>query len=88
MSNQGPLRSFHDLPLSGFLSAAEPPTGSPHAYRVGDRVRKFSGDYNWEGTVRAVFLTWNGQTRYVVGHPVEYGEVLHIYNHNQLLRTS
>ena len=52
--------------------------GEP-AYKVGDRVRKHSGDYTLEGEVRAVVVKLSGQVRYVVEayHP---RGLLHIYS--------
>lgn len=48
-------------------------------FAVGDKVRKVTGDYHWSGVVCAVFDTPAGKRRYVVGHPVDTGWVLHIY---------
>ncbi|WP_043648028.1 hypothetical protein [Nocardia thailandica] len=48
-------------------------------FAVGDKVRKVTGDYHWSGVVCAVFDTPAGKRRYVVGHSVDTGWVLHIY---------
>lgn len=53
-------------------------------FKVGDRVRKVTGDYHLSGEVRAVFTTEEGgQVRYVVAHDLAgiggHGRVLHIY---------
>lgn len=55
-------------------------------FAVGDDVMKCSGDYNWRGTVCAVFKTPNDLTRIVVAHPVNIGFVLHIYSPENLRR--
>lgn len=44
--------------------------------KIGDRVLKFTGDYQLEGEVRAVFTTKAGKVRYVVEHSPGF---LHIY---------
>jgi hypothetical protein len=46
---------------------------------LGTRVRKVSGDYQWDGVLSSVFMTPSGDCRCVVAHPVERGWVLHIY---------
>lgn len=54
-------------------------------YRVGDRVRKVTGDYTATGEVRAVFLTTNNKIRVVVSHTAEGGGAfLHIYSEANL----
>lgn len=50
-------------------------------FPVGARVEKYTGDYQLEGEVRAVFTTRAGKTRYVVEHDPGF---LHIYNGGQL----
>lgn len=55
-------------------------------YRVGDRVVKCTGDYHWDGVVCSVFYTPSNNLRYVVGHPVQQGWVLHIYSEFNLRR--
>ena len=44
--------------------------------KIGDRVEKFTGDYQLTGEVRSVFTTKAGKTRYVVEHEPGF---LHIY---------
>lgn len=44
--------------------------------KIGDRVEKYTGDYQLDGEVRAVFQTRAGKTRYVVEHDPGF---LHIY---------
>ena len=44
--------------------------------KIGDRVEKFTGDYQLTGEVRSVFTTKAGKTRYVVEHDPGF---LHIY---------
>jgi hypothetical protein len=45
-------------------------------YEIGDKVEKFTGDYQLPGEVRAVFTTRAGKLRYVVEHDPGF---LHIY---------
>ena len=53
-------------------------------FRVGDNVVKLTG-YKFPGTVVAVFMTTQGETRYVVeATGDEYRGMLHIFNGNQL----
>lgn len=49
--------------------------------KVGDRVRKFTGDYQLDGVIVAIFDTTAGKTRVVVEHKQGF---LHIYNPMQL----
>ncbi|GGE18512.1 hypothetical protein GCM10011390_42110 [Aureimonas endophytica] len=51
-------------------------------YRIGDRVKKHTGDYQLEGEVRAVFTTRAGKTRLVVEHNPGF---LHIYGPQNLV---
>jgi hypothetical protein len=44
---------------------------------VGDRVFKYSGDYQLYGEIRGILTTKAGKTRYVVEHD---GGFLHIYS--------
>lgn len=47
---------------------------------VGDKVEKYTGDYQLIGEIRAVFTTTKGKVRYVVEHEPGF---LHIYSgHN------
>jgi len=46
-------------------------------FKVGDRVKKFKGEYHISGEVRAVLTTRAGKTRYVVEHDPG---LLHIYS--------
>lgn len=48
---------------------------------VGDKVLKYTGDYQLAGEVRAVFTTRAGKTRYVVEHDPGF---LHIYSEANL----
>ena len=48
-------------------------------FKVGDRVRKFTGDYTMIGEVVAAFERPAGW-RYVVAHKADTGEILHIYS--------
>lgn len=50
-------------------------------FKIGDKVLKYTGDYQIEGEIRAVFDTKAGKVRYVVEH---YGGMLHIYSDNNL----
>jgi hypothetical protein len=49
--------------------------------KVGDKVLKYTGDYQLEGEVRAVFTTKAGKVRYVVEHHPGF---LHIYSEANL----
>jgi hypothetical protein len=51
------------------------------AFKVGDIVEKYTGDYQLTGEVRAVFTTRRGATRYVVEHSPGF---LHIYSESNL----
>lgn len=46
-------------------------------FSVGDRVEKWTGDYQLPGEVRAAFTTRAGKIRYVVEHDCG---ILHIYS--------
>lgn len=46
-------------------------------FKIGQRVRKVTGDYHLNGEVRAVFKTTLGKIRYVVEHKPGF---LHIYS--------
>ncbi|ORE90958.1 hypothetical protein [Aurantimonas sp. 22II-16-19i] len=50
-------------------------------FAIGDRVEKFTGDYQIAGEVRSVFTTLAGKTRYVVEHSPGF---LHIYGPSNL----
>jgi hypothetical protein len=50
-------------------------------FAVGDKVEKYTGDYQLKGEVRAVFTTKSGKTRYVVEHDPGF---LHIYGPDNL----
>lgn len=58
------------------------------SFRVGQQVKKVTGDYQISGVVRAVFTKCDGATRIVVEHTVkdEHGEgsFLHIYGPSNL----
>lgn len=65
------------------VPADEPP--GP-AFRIGQRVRKVTGDYNIAGEVRSVFATVGGAIRYVVEHQAEGGgSFLHVYGEANLV---
>jgi len=57
-------------------------------FKIGDRVRKNSGEYGGPGIVRGLCLTALGEYRYLVAHRIEggWGELLHIYNRRQLTK--
>lgn len=49
-------------------------------FKVGQQVRKVTGDYQIDGEVRSVFTKASGETRLVVEHKAEGGgSFLHIY---------
>lgn len=50
-------------------------------YKVGDKVRKNSGDYKFAGTVVSVFFKKSGAVRYVVEND---DGLLFIFNGSQL----
>lgn len=49
--------------------------------KIGDKVKKVTGDYNFEGFVVAVFEKLNGKVRLVVENP---DGILHIYSEKKL----
>lgn len=49
--------------------------------KVGDRVLKYTGDYQLEGEIRSIFTTKQGKVRYVVEHEPGF---LHIYSGNNI----
>ena len=51
-------------------------------YKVGDKVRKISGDYQMDGVVIGTMTTTRGKERYAVEHE-PYG-IIHIYNEGNL----
>lgn len=55
----------------------------PAPFTVGDLVRKVGGSYSANGTIRAAFLTRDGNQRYVFEFDEPQG-MLHIFNHDQL----
>ena len=50
-------------------------------FNIGDKVEKYTGDYQLEGVVVSVFQTTAGKTRYVVEHDPGF---LHIYGEANL----
>lgn len=52
-----------------------------HKYKIGDQVRKISGDYHLNGVVVAVFKTTKNKIRFVVEHKPGF---LHIYSEANL----
>lgn len=63
------------------MSEAMPINDSTCPFRVGDQVEKITGDYRFDGEVRAVFEKRSGQVRLVVE---DDRGILHIYNPTQL----
>jgi len=57
------------------------PGGEEVNYNIGDRVLKYTGDYQLEGEVRGILHTKSGKTRYVVEHDMG---ILHIYSNSNL----
>jgi hypothetical protein len=57
-------------------------------FGLGDRVYKRGAGYEGPGEVVAVFKTWMGDYRYVVGHRVAggRGQFYHIYSAKQLTK--
>lgn len=53
-------------------------------FKIGDQVRKVTGDYQLDGEVRSVFSTRAGKIRVVVEHERGF---LHIYNETNLAYT-
>lgn len=51
------------------------------AFEIGNKVLKYTGDYQLEGIVVAVFSTTKGKLRYVVEH---FPGFLHIYSEQNL----
>ena len=52
-------------------------------FSVGDLVRKVGGSYSADGTIRAAFLTRDGNQRYVFEFD-DFRGMLHIFSHEQL----
>lgn len=46
-------------------------------FKIGDQVRKYTGDYHLNGEIRGRAITKRGKLRYVVEH---YPGFLHIYS--------
>ena len=58
-------------------------------YKIGDYVKKVTGEYQIYGTVVSVFKKMDGATRLVVEHKAEGGgSFLHIYGPNNLALAS
>ena len=55
----------------------------PATFSVGDRARKVGGSYQATGTMRAVFLTRNGEQRFVFDFDAPPG-LLHIFGPAQI----
>ena len=57
-------------------------------FKIGDTVKKVTGDYKISGIVRSVFPKGDGAIRVVVEHYVDdpngSGSFLHIYGENNL----
>ncbi|MNE51252.1 hypothetical protein D3C81_365190 [compost metagenome] len=54
-------------------------------FKVGDKVKKVTGEYHISGEVRSVFTKADGATRLVVEHNAEGGgSFLHIYGPTNL----
>lgn len=57
------------------------------AFKIGDRVEKFTGDYTAPGEVVGIFMMKNGAVRFVVEHKAEGGgSFCHIYSEKNLRR--
>lgn len=56
--------------------------------KVGDKVLKYTGDYQWRGVVVSRFKTPDNKTRFVVAHKAGKGYVLHIYSEANLKKVS
>lgn len=56
-------------------------TPSNGTMKIGDKVSKVTGDYNFEGVVVAVFQKLSGATRYVVENQ---DGILHIFSEKNL----
>ena len=55
----------------------------PATFSVGDRARKVGGSYQATGTIRAVFITRNGEQRFVFDFDEPPG-LLHIFGPAQI----
>lgn len=51
-------------------------------FKIGDQVKKITGDYSFEGTVVSAFTMLNGAERYVVEHSDCH--MLHIFSEKNL----
>ena len=74
--------------LAGISAAPTPPVDDGAEFKVGDRVRKVTGDYQIEGVVIGTCQTSAGKVRYVVEHTADKGGFLHIYSAQNLRRVS
>ena len=54
-------------------------------FQVGDKVKKITGDYSFDGTVVAAFTMLNSAERYVVEHSECH--MLHIFSEKNLALT-
>jgi hypothetical protein len=50
--------------------------------KVGDQVKKITGDYSFDGTIVSVFETLAGKTRFVVEHDDTH--MLHIFSETNI----
>ena len=54
---------------------------------IGEKVLKYTGDYQIEGTVVGIFSMLNGAVRYVVEHEAKpHGSFCHIYSVKNIKR--
>lgn len=54
-------------------------------FNIGDKVLKYTGDYQLEGEIRSIFSTKSGKIRYVVEHKPGF---LHIYSDTNIKKLS
>jgi hypothetical protein len=54
-----------------------------YMFSIGDKVAKCTGEYSFDGTVIATFLTLAGKDRYVVEHDGTH--MLHIFSATNLV---
>lgn len=60
-----------------------------YKFKIGQKVRKVTGEYNITGEVRSVFTKSDGSIRIVVEHTAEGGgSFLHIYSEANLRNES
>lgn len=74
------MNGLDEIPMTEFEKRQRMMDEQP-AFKIGDRVFKWTGDYQGPGYVRGISRLASGKLRYLVGHRIEggSGEFLHVY---------